>query len=124
MRAISQPLYLWKGSTKEKCETIRIYWAQAKLCTQEHYVLWSSYFSRLTYITESVIDSWKVLVTAIDALGHFKQSNCSIVGGDGGHRVGKVRAGTTAPVPDHKGFKATVTVRDPPTQFLSEFSEN
>ena len=26
-------------------------------------------------------------------------------GGDGGCRVGKVRAGTTSPMPEHKGFK-------------------
>ena len=47
----------------------------------------------------------KVLVMAIDALGHFKQDNHSKVGGDGGCRVGEVRAGTTSPMPDHKGFK-------------------
>ena len=34
----------------------------------------------------------KVLVMTIDA-------------GDGGCRVGEVRAGTTSPMPDHKGFK-------------------
>ena len=28
-----------------------------------------------------------------------------IVGGDGECRVGKVRASTTSPMPDHKGFK-------------------
>ena len=37
----------------------------------------------------------KVLVTTIDAQW----------GGDGGCRVGEVRAGTTSPMPDHKGFK-------------------
>ena len=51
-------------------------------------------------------------------------SSASIVatamGGNGGCRVGEVRAGTTSPMPDHK---ATVTVRDPSTPFLSEFSE-
>ena len=30
----------------------------------------------------------------------------STVGGDGGCRVGEVRAGTTSPMPDHKGFKS------------------
>ena len=35
----------------------------------------------------------------------FKQDNYSTVGGDGGYRVGEVRAGTTSPIPDHKGFK-------------------
>ena len=41
----------------------------------------------------------------VDALGQFKQDNYSTVGGDGGCRVGKVRAGTTSPMPKHKGFK-------------------
>ena len=31
--------------------------------------------------------------------------NWCTVGGDGGCRVGEVRAGTTFPMPDHKGFK-------------------
>ena len=35
----------------------------------------------------------------------FKQDVYSTVGGDGGCRVGEVRAGTTSPIPDHKGFK-------------------
>ena len=47
----------------------------------------------------------KLLVTTIDALETFKRDNCSAVGGDGGCRVGEVRAGTTSPMPDHKGFK-------------------
>ena len=50
--------------------------------------------------------TFEVLVTTIDALGHFyKQDNYNTVGGDGGCRVGEVRAGTTSPLPDHKGFK-------------------
>ena len=35
----------------------------------------------------------------------FKQDTYSTVGGDGGCRVGKVQAGTTSTMPDHKGFK-------------------
>ena len=31
--------------------------------------------------------------------------NWCTVGGDGGCRVGEVRACTTSPMPDHKGFK-------------------
>ena len=31
--------------------------------------------------------------------------NYNTVGGDGGCRVGEVRASTTSPMPDHKGFK-------------------
>ena len=37
------------------------------------------------------------------ALCAFKQDNYSTVGGGGGCRVGAVRAGTTSPMPDHKG---------------------
>ena len=35
----------------------------------------------------------------------FKQDDYSTVGGDGGCRVDEVRAGTTSPMPHHKGFK-------------------
>ena len=35
----------------------------------------------------------------------FKQDSHSTVGGDEGCRVSEVRAGTTSPIPDHKGFK-------------------
>ena len=34
-----------------------------------------------------------------------KQGDYSTVGGDGECRVGEVRAGTTSPMPDRKGFK-------------------
>ena len=47
----------------------------------------------------------KVPVTAIDACDTLKQDNDSTVRGDGGGRVGEVRAGTTSPMPEHKGFK-------------------
>ena len=47
----------------------------------------------------------KVLVTTTDALRHFKHDNHNTVGGDGGCRVGEVRAGIASPMPDHKGFK-------------------
>ena len=49
----------------------------------------------------------------------FEQDNYSTVGGDGECRIGEVRAGTTSPMPDHKGFYATVTIRDPPTHTSS-----
>ena len=35
----------------------------------------------------------------------LKQDNDSTVRGDGGSRVDEVRAGTTSPIPEHKGFK-------------------
>ena len=47
----------------------------------------------------------------------------SAVGGDGGCRVGEVRAGTTSPIPDHEGVLGTLTARDSPTLLLSELSE-
>ena len=34
----------------------------------------------------------------------LKEGNDSTVRGDGGSRVGKVRAGTTSTMPEHKGF--------------------
>ena len=49
-----------------------------------------------------------MLVTTIDTLGHFKQDNYNtvcVLGGDGGCKVGEVRAGTTSPMPECKGFK-------------------
>ena len=57
------------------------------------------------YIIMKIYLTLKVLVTTIDALGHFKQDNYITVGGNGGCRVGEVRAGTTSLMPDHKGFK-------------------
>ena len=35
----------------------------------------------------------------------LSHDNWCTVGGDGGCRVGEVRAGTTSPMPAHKGFK-------------------
>ena len=34
----------------------------------------------------------------------LKQDNDSTVRGDGGSRVAEVQAGTTSPMPEHKGF--------------------
>ena len=45
----------------------------------------------------------------------LKQDNDSTVRGDGGSRVGEVRAGTTSPMPEHKGFKLQYLSRDPLT---------
>ena len=46
-------------------------------------------------------------ITKITQVNSYSAShdNWCTVGGDGGCRVGKVRAGTTSPMPDHKGFK-------------------
>ena len=45
----------------------------------------------------------------------LKQDNDSTVRGDGGSWVGEVRAGTTSPMPEHKGFKLQLLSRDPLT---------
>ena len=45
----------------------------------------------------------------------LKQDNDSTVRGDGGGRVGEVRAGTTSTMPEHKGFKLQKLSRDPLT---------
>ena len=49
----------------------------------------------------------------------LKQGNYSTVRGDGGSRVGEVRASTTSTMPEEKGVYATVTVRDPPNHTSS-----
>ena len=46
-----------------------------------------------------------VVITTIDALGHFKQDNYSPVGWDRGCRLVEVRTCTTSPMPDHKGVE-------------------
>ena len=49
----------------------------------------------------------KELVMTIDALGHFETGqlqHCTVEGNEA-CRGGEVRAGTTSPMPDHKGFR-------------------
>ena len=41
----------------------------------------------------------------------FKWDNYNTVGGDGGCRVGEVRAGTTSPMPDHMGLSYSNSLR-------------
>ena len=64
----------------------------------------------ITFIAQDL--SWwhstELLKYLLRQLMHWnpsKQDNYSTVGGDGGCRVGEVRAGTTSPMPDHMGFK-------------------
>ena len=45
----------------------------------------------------------------------LKQDNYSTVRGDGGSRVGEVRAGTTSPMPEHKGIKLQYLSETPST---------
>ena len=58
----------------------------------------------------SVIPSLnKLIVTEVNSCSASRDNWC-IVGGDGGCRVGEVRAGTTSPMPDHKSFKLQLLV--------------
>ena len=71
------------------------------------------------YVSPLIVLTLKVPATIIDALRHFEKDNYSTVRGDGGSRVGEVRAGTTSPMPEHKGFMLQLTIRDPPTHTSS-----
>ena len=70
--------------------------------TTRHMVSFCILIKRFVQHLQGHMDAWcilfskslTVLVATIDA-----------VGGDGGCRVGKVRASTTSPMPDHKGFR-------------------
>ena len=56
---------------------------------------------------------WRNLLCLVFSGSHFviinsysaSRDNWRTVGGDGGCRVGEVQAGTTSPMPNHKGFK-------------------
>ena len=62
------------------------------------------YHFKSYYISEWV---YAGMVNCPNVLNSYSASrdNWCTVGGDGGCRVGKVRAGTTSHMPDHKGFK-------------------
>ena len=60
-------------------------------------------------LTGWILHMWhrytSLLYSAIVNSYSASRDNWCTVGGDGGCRVGEVRAGTTSPMPDHKGFK-------------------
>ena len=67
---------------------------------------------KVTYATtNNIVIAQLLVVTGPTASRPFINSysasrdNWCTVGGNGGCRVGEVRAGTTSPMPDHKGFK-------------------
>ena len=62
--------------------------------TQAAWLYWSICFNSLG----ASHDNWCIGTLIL------KQDNYSTVGEDGGCRVGEVRAGTTSPMPDHKGL--------------------
>ena len=47
---------------------------------------------------------WRDTTQPLNSYSASRDNWCT-VGGDGGCRVGEVRAGTTSPMPDHNGFK-------------------
>ena len=64
------------------------------------------------------LEQWKWTLIIYKSYLEFRSSNSNIINsysasrdnwctvvGDGGCRVSEVRAGTTSPMPDHKGFK-------------------
>ena len=53
----------------------------------------------------------------------FKLDKYRRVGGNGGCRVGEVRAGTTSPIPDHKGFKLKSMSEVHPLHVLVNFKQ-
>ena len=55
----------------------------------------------LLHVISVDILQWTIPINSYSA----NHDNWCTVGGDGGCRVGEVRAGTTSPRPDHKGFK-------------------
>ena len=73
----------------------------------DEYHIWYQ-FALSLICAEKVRIEIKVLQCQSRQLMHcntLKQDNDSTVRGDGGSRVGEVRAGTTSPMPEHKGFK-------------------
>ena len=52
---------------------------------------------------ETLLHHWSPILS-LNPYSASRDNWCT-VGGDGGCRVGEVRAGTTSPMPDHKGFK-------------------
>ena len=86
-----------------------LYW----LCTdrnQNSSSYW--YFLSSPLANENLVDVIKqhktrasiILIFLVNSYSASRNNWCT-VGGDGGCRVGEVRAGTTSPMPDHKGFK-------------------
>ena len=61
---------------------------------------------------ETTVCSWSMadmIVCNVNSYSASRDKWCT-VGGDGGCKVSEVRAGTTSPMPDHKGFKLQLLV--------------
>ena len=98
----------WPALTRDAITEINM-----SSCTRLNIVTFPVTFVHLAVI--SCIDGWvdcndmlwhKVsLLSLLITLESASRGNWCTVGGDGECRVGEVRAGTTSPMPDHKGFK-------------------
>ena len=59
----------------------------------------------LTLGLKAAFDIWELCNIACINSYSASRNNWCTVGGNGGCSVSEVRAGTTSPMPDHKGFK-------------------
>ena len=60
------------------------------------------------YLSQGIVEVYALLIALkLEPINSYSASrdNWCTVGGDGGCRVGEVRAGTTSPMPDRKSFK-------------------
>ena len=68
------------------------------------YVRLVSFNYDLVYQIYAIVFTTHHVKLAMFNIKILKQDNDSTVRGDGGSRVGEVRAGTTSPMPEHNGF--------------------
>ena len=111
------------GKPPEKCLTVRLLAAVLFLlvclfigltfvCCQEFDSL--SHELILNFDNSGVAGlTLKCLLRQVMPYNTFKQDNHSTVGGDGGCRVGEVRAGTTFPIPDQRVLRYSNCQRSP-----------
>ena len=62
------------------------------------------FFAVIYYLSYKDVLPVYCLINLINSYSASHDNWCT-VGGNGGSWVGEVRAGTTSPMPDHKGFK-------------------
>ena len=70
-----------------------------------YYLRYAGHHGDLSVMLDLCKLTLKVLVTTIDALGHFEAGKLQHSARGWGGRVGEVRAGTTSPMPEHNDFK-------------------
>ena len=78
--------------------------------TEQNYDPQEGYTASSLQVNAGNSSTKRTLMISLNCLNSYsasdtlKQDNDSTVRGDGGSRVGEVRAGTTSPMPEHKGF--------------------